>query len=69
MGRKIFVSYKYHDNDVANFDPLANSRVRGYVDWIEDNFDSHSEHIYKGKHDEEDLSYADDDYIWSRLKR
>ena len=47
MGHKIFVSYKYADDQVANLVGQSNSTVRDYVDKLEDYFDS-SSHIYKG---------------------
>ena len=55
MGRKIFVSYKY-------------PKVRDYVSWLEKKFNDRSDHIYKGEHDNEDLSLRSEDYIWSSLK-
>ena len=47
MGHKIFVSYKYADDQVANLAGQRNSSVRDYVDELESYFDS-SSHIYKG---------------------
>lgn len=75
MGYKIFVSYKYKDNSVY---PISNSlygsylnsyfsTVRDYVDKLELYMD-HSNNIYKGESDNEDLSNYSDDYIWSKLK-
>ena len=75
MGYKIFVSYKYSDDNVY---PLYNpmkvfslssdrSSVRDYVDKLESYFDNTS-NIYKGESDNEDLSYLPDDAIWEKLK-
>ena len=76
MGYKIFVSYKYKDNSVY---PLSSYRsgfpfpygnpttVRDYVDKLEAYFD-HTNNIYKGESDNEDLSNYSDDAIWEKLK-
>lgn len=68
MGKKIFVSYKYADNQVEHLgDDDNTTTVRDYVTDFEKRIDS-SDHIYKGEHDEEDLSYLEDDTIWEKLK-
>ena len=71
MGYKIFVSYKYHDTSVYPLTTDENylniSKVRDYVDVLEDYFDSTS-HIYKGESDDEDLSYLSESTIWEKLK-
>lgn len=67
MGRKIFVSYKYADDQVENLPSQVNSTVRDYVTLFEDLIDS-SDHIYKGESDGEDLSIWDDDTIWQKLR-
>lgn len=70
MGKKIFVSYKYADQDVA---PLSGhswynpTTVRDYVDTLEDYFDQ-TDDIYKGESDNEDLSWYSKDTIWQKLK-
>lgn len=67
MGKKIFVSYKYADDQVKNLDSQDNSTVRDYIDKFEEEIDS-SDDIYKGETDGEDLSELDDDTIWEKLK-
>ena len=67
MGHKIFVSYKYHDDNVYNLKEDENSIVRDYVNEIMNMIDS-SDHIYKGEDDNEDLSELEDDTIWEKLK-
>lgn len=70
MGKKIFVSYKYADNDVKN---LANkpwyesTTVRDYVDLLEQYFET-TDDIYKGESDDEDLSQFSEETIWEKLK-
>jgi hypothetical protein len=67
MGHKIFVSYKYADDQVANLPGQWNSTVRNYVDKLEDYFDS-SSHIYKGESSGEDLSQLEEETIWAKLR-
>lgn len=67
MGHKIFVSYKFADDQVANLAGQSNSTVRDYVDELESYFDS-SSHIYKGESSGEDLSQLKEETIWSKLR-
>lgn len=67
MGRKIFVSYKFADDQVENLSFWSNSTVRDYVTEFESLLDS-SDHIYKGESDGEDLSDLSEDTIWQKLK-
>ena len=67
MGRKIFASYKYHDQNVQNLTPLENSTARNYVDELERHLGK-TDHIYKGEHANEDLSHLSHDTIWAKLK-
>lgn len=67
MGHKIFVSYKYADDQVANLSGQKNSTVRNYVDELENYFDS-SSHIFKGESSGEDLSQLEEETIWSKLR-
>lgn len=70
MGRKIFVSYKYWDNNVYPVPLISGSvpKARDYVTWLEYKFTDRTDHIFKGEQDEEDLSNKSDDYIWNKLK-
>ena len=67
MGKKIFVSYKYADDQVKNLKSGQNSTVRDYIDKFEEKVDS-SDDLYKGESDGEDLSGLSDDTIWEKLK-
>lgn len=67
MGRKIFVSYKYADDQVANLDYNVDTIVRDYVTAFE-NYIDESDHIYKGESDGEDLSQLSEGTIWEKLK-
>ena len=67
MGHKIFVSYKFADDQVKNLNGQQNSTVRDYVDELENHFDS-SSHIYKGESSGEDLSELSEETIWSKLR-
>ena len=64
MERKIFVSYKHSDHDVAALSGAGNNTtVRTYVDYIADILIGNSDHIYKGEHANEDLSGYSENYI------
>lgn len=67
LGKKIFVSYKYADDQVENLASGENSTVRDYIDKFEEKLDS-SDNIYKGESQGEDLSNLSDDTIWEKLK-
>lgn len=68
MGHKIFISYKYKDNDVKRItSDNDENTVRDYVNKLEQLFET-TDHIYKGESDGEDLSHLSDDAIWETLK-
>ncbi len=52
MGKKIFVSYKYADNQVKNLTWYKDSTVRDYVDEFEEKVSSYDD-IYKGESNDE----------------
>lgn len=69
MDHKVFVSYKYKDNNVK---PLPNVTKPtwpcDYVDYIKDVIFSKDDNIYKGENSDEDISSWTDDAIWNHLK-
>ena len=67
MGRKIFVSYKHHDDSVFPLNgAFLPTTARDYVDRIEVLLKG--EHIYKGERDNEDLGSFKDSTIESHLR-
>lgn len=68
MGYKIFVSYKYKDNDVERL-PSVTEPVwpRHYVDYMQKNV-LRGEDIYKGEKSNEDISMLTEERIWEHLK-
>lgn len=67
MGHKIFISYKYWDSNVYPLGWEPKYIVRDYVSELEKYFGL-TEDVYKGEHDDEDLSDLDAETIWSKLK-
>lgn len=68
MGKKIFVSYKYHDNNVALLDGYTHGTARDYVDYLQDHKFS-GDDLSKAEDDNEDLSQFKDDTIKSELRK
>ena len=68
MGHKVFVSYKYRDNDVKAL-PSATQPTWpcDYVEYIQKNVLSERD-VYKGEKSNEDISGWGDYRIWEHLK-
>ena len=68
MGRKVFVSYKFKDNDVKELTSVVQPTWPcDYVDYIKDKVLSYSD-IYKGENSDEDISSWPEYAIWNHLK-
>jgi len=67
MGRKVFVSYKYRDGNVKQYESKSGeTTVRNYVDTLQTVLERNG-HVPKCEDDEEDLSEYSDDEITRRL--
>lgn len=67
MGKKIFVSYKYADDSVANLKAYDKGTARDYVTYLQDhNFSG--DDLNKAENDDEDLSEFKNDTIKSKLR-
>jgi len=67
MGRNVFVSYKYADDDVQPIGYGYSSTVRDYVTKLEEYLGANG-HAYFGEHEGEDLSNLSEDQIYEHLK-
>ena len=68
MGRKVFVSYKYKDNNVKAIPNVTQPTWPcDYVNYIKDNVLSNDD-IYKGENSDEDISSWSEYAIWEHLK-
>ena len=68
MGKKVFVSYKYKDEDVKMMrDAIQPTWVCDYVNYIQ-KYVLSGDDIYKGEKSDEDISDWDEDEIWEHLK-
>lgn len=68
MGSKVFVSYKYKDNDVRKIDGITQPTWPcDYVDLIKTKVLA-SDDIYKGEDSDEDISDWPEYKIWEHLK-
>jgi len=66
MGKKIFISYKYADQNVRGIHGINLTSVRHYVDVLQSKIDK-SDHINKGEDDGEDIGTLSDSTIASKL--
>ena len=67
MGNKIFISYKYEDNQVEKLDNITNTKCRDYVNKLQEELEE-TPHIFKAEDDDNDLSKFKDDTIASKLR-
>lgn len=64
MGRKVFVSYKFKDNDVQELQNVTQPTWPcDYVNYIKNHLLS-SDDIYKGEKSNEDISSWSEEAIW-----
>lgn len=65
MGRNVFVSYKYGDTKVRSLNDIKGrpTRVRDYVNLLQEEFDDISDFYWYAEDDEESLENKDADYI------
>jgi len=67
MGRNVFVSYKYADDNVQPIGYCTSSTARNYVTKLEEYLGDNG-HAYFGEREGDDLSNLTDDQIYEHLK-
>lgn len=70
MAKKIFISYKHSDDSVQSLSGATyynTTKVRDYVNIIQNDFERTGDHIYKGENNNESLANFKDDAIRSKL--
>ena len=67
MAKKIFISYKYKDDNVEPFAELNSTTARDYVDKLQNILEEY-DNINKGEEDGEDLSSLSETVIENKLK-
>ncbi len=69
MGRKVFISYKYRDDNVKSLPNVQQPTWPcDYVQYLQDKVFDNVGFMDKSEKQGEDLSYLSDDRIWERLK-
>lgn len=66
-GKKVFISYKYGDYNVQRINGMYLTKVRDYVNILQDVFEE-TPHIFKAEDDDNDLSKFKDSTIESKLR-
>lgn len=67
MGKKVFISYKFSDSNVAKIDNIFYPTARDYVNKLQDMLEE-TPHVFKAEEDDNDLSRFKDETIESKLR-